>query len=107
MYLLLLQSQPARSGYGCMVLIVFVVTLYLLVLRPALLLAGERQLINSVENATTYVRRYHAERSEPFTRSEEHSLIRTIMRRYGLSEQTAATIVADNMPANRMWEPGA
>lgn len=103
--LLLFQSSSVASALGVLVLLFLGALLYVLFIRPLLTLPGAD--INSVEQAAAFARHYHAACTTPFTRREEAALIRTLMRRYGLSEETSASIVGDTFPAHRKWEPRA
>lgn len=60
---------------------------------------------NSFEEACAFVKDYHASRTEPFTRKEEGKLINTLMRRFGLGEESAAEAVKEEWPRHRVWRP--
>lgn len=94
----IVRALPFPTGYMREGAVVAVLALCMLIVYAR---RARRGLVNSVEDAQAYVREYFEGLSGPFTGKEEGKLIGRVMRKFGLSEATAAAIVSDE------WRAGA
>lgn len=101
--LLLLQQHQPDNGIGLLVQLLCIIGL-IFALNWLGGVINRQQTGNAYAEAVTFVRQYHATRTEPFTSAEQYALVRTVARVFDLGEETVAQIVKENRPAHRPWQ---